>query len=60
MVEKSLRDGMCHVIHSYEDFDNKSMKEYNPNTESSYLISWDVNNQYRQAMQQKLPVDGLR
>ena len=44
MVEKGIRDGICHAIHSYAKANNKYMKDYDKNKESSYLNYWDINN----------------
>ena len=35
------------------------MKDYDKNRESSYIQYWDVNNLYRSAMSQKLPVNNF-
>ena len=59
MVEKGIRSGICHVIHQYAKANNKYIKDYNNNKESSHLKYWDVNNLYGCAMSQKLPVDGF-
>ena len=37
MVEKSIRGGLCHAIYQYVKANNKSMKDYDKNQESSYL-----------------------
>ena len=37
MVEKSIRGGICHSIYRYEKANNKYMKNYDENKESSYL-----------------------
>ena len=37
MVEKGIRGGMCHAIHKYAKANNKYMKNYNKNIESSYF-----------------------
>ena len=50
MVEKGTRGGMFHAIHQYVKANNKYMKDYDKNKESSYLKNWDVNNLYRCAM----------
>ena len=39
---------------------NKYMKNYDNNKESSYFQYLHANNLYRWAMSQKLPVDGLK
>ena len=59
MVEKGIRGGICHAIHWYKKANNKYMKDYDKNKESSYLKYWDVNNLYGWAMSQKLPVNNF-
>ena len=44
MVEKGIRGGICHEIHWYAKVNNKYMKDYDKNKESSYLKYWNVNN----------------
>ena len=39
---------------------NKDMKNYEKNKESSFLMYVDANNLYGWAMSQKLPVDGFK
>ena len=56
IVEKGIEGGICHAIHRYAKANNKYMKDYDKNKESSYLKYWDVNNFYAWAMSQKLPV----
>ena len=59
MVEKGIRGGICHSIYRYAKANNKYMKDYDKNKESSYLQYWDVNNLYGWAMLQKLPVNNF-
>ena len=44
IAEKGLRGGICHVIHRYAKSNNKYIKDYGKNKESSYLKYLDVNN----------------
>ena len=37
MVEKGIRDRICHSIYRYAKDNNKYMKDYDKNKESSYL-----------------------
>ena len=60
MVKKGIRGrGICHSIYRYAKANNKSMKDYDKNRESSYIQYWDVNNLYGWAMSQKFPVINL-
>ena len=59
IVEKGIRDGICHSIHRYAKANNKYMKNYDKDMESSYLEYLDANNFYGWAMSQKLPVNGF-
>ena len=56
-AEKGLIGGICHSIHSYSKANNKYLKNYGKNKESSYLQYWDVNDLYCWATLQKLPVN---
>ena len=60
MAEEGIRGGICHSIHRYAKVNNKYMKNYNNNEESSYIQYLDANNLYGWAMSKKLPVNGFK
>ena len=60
MVEKGIRGEIYHAIHRYAKANNKYMKNYDKNKESSYIQYLDANNLYRRTMSQKMPVDGFK
>ena len=37
MIEKGIKEGICHSICSYENTKNKYMKDFDKNKESSHL-----------------------
>ena len=59
MVENVIRGGICYCIYRYTKANNKYMKNYDKNKESSYIQYWDANNLYGWAMLQKLPVNNF-
>ena len=60
MVEEGIRGGICHSVHRYAKANNKYMKNYNNNEESSYIQYLDAKNLYGWAMSKKLPVNGFK
>ena len=44
VVQKGIRGGICHAIRQNAKANNKYMKDYDENKESSYLKYWDINN----------------
>ena len=58
--EKGIRGGICNKVHSYAEANNKYMKNYDKNKESSFLMYVDANNSYGWAMSKKLRVDGFK
>ena len=59
MVEKGMRGRICHSICWYAKANNKYMKDYDKNKESTCIQYWDLNNLYGLAMSQKLPVNNF-
>ena len=60
MIEDGIRGGICHAIQQYAKANNKYMKDYNKDKESSYIQYLDTNNLYGMAMTEKLPVKGYK
>ena len=60
MVEKGIRGGICHSISQHAKANNKQMKDYDKNKESSYLKYQDMNNLYGRPVSQKLPVNDFK
>ena len=58
--EGGIRGIICHSMHRYAKVNNKYMKNYNNNEESSYIQYLDANNLYGWAISKKLPVNGFR
>ena len=46
IVEKGIRGGICHAIQRYAKANNKYIKDYDKNKESSYIQYLDANNLY--------------
>ena len=59
MLEEGIRGGICHSVFRHAKVNNKYMKDYDENKESSFQIYTDCNNLYGKAMSEKLPDDGF-
>ena len=60
MVEKGIRGEICQATHRYAKANNKYMRNYDKNNESSYIAYLDANTLYGWVMSQILPVNGLK
>ena len=60
MFERGIRGGISHISKRYAEANNKYMKDYNPDEESTYIQYLDANNLYGWAMSQSLPTHGFK
>ena len=60
MIGKGIRGGICQATRRYAKANNKYMKNYDKNSESSYIEYLGANNLYGCAMSQKLPTNGFK
>ena len=60
MIEEGIRGGICHAVHRYAKANNEYMKNYDKSKESSCIQYLDVNNLYRAAMSEKLPINEFK
>ena len=60
MIEKGIRGGITHISKRYAKANNKYMKSYNPDEESTFIQYLDANNLYGWAMSQSLPTHGFK
>ena len=60
MIEEGIRSGICHAVHRYAKANNRYMKDYDENKESSYIQYLDANNLYGAAMSEKFPINGFK
>ena len=59
MVKKGIKGGIYHSIYQYAKANNKYMKDYDKNKESSCIHYRNINNFYGWAMSQTLPVNNF-
>ena len=59
MEESGVRGGICNAICQYVKGNDKYMKGYDKNKESSYPKFWIMNNIYVYVMSQKVSVGGF-
>ena len=57
MIEKGIGEAICHSVYRHAKANNKYMKIYDKNKDSSCIIYIHANNLYGYAMSKKLPVD---
>ena len=50
-----MRGGISYIAHRHAEANNKYMKDYDPERDSSYIVYLDANNLYGWAMSQSLP-----
>ena len=60
VLNEWYQGGICHSVYRYTKANNKYIKDYDKNKESSCIQYWDVNNLYGQTMWQNLPVNNLK
>ena len=60
LVEKEITGIIWHAIHRYAKANNKYMKNYDKNKESSFILYLNSNNLYGWAISQKLSVNSFK
>ena len=59
-IEKGMRGGISYIAHRHAKANNKYMKFYNPEDDTTYIIYLDANNLYGWAMSKPLPYRGFK
>ena len=59
-IERGMRGGISYRAHRHAEANNKYMKFYNPEDDTTYIIYLDANNLYGWAMIQPLPYSSFR
>ena len=59
-IERGMCGGISYIAHRHAVANNKYIKNYNPEVESSYIMYLDANNLYGWAMSQSLPVGDFK
>ena len=59
-IEKGLRGGISYIAHRHAEANNKFIKNYDPDKQSSYIMYLDANNLYGWAMSKPLPYRNFR
>ena len=59
-IEKGLRGGISYIAHRHAKANNKFIKNYDPDKQSSYIMYLDANNLYGWAMSKPLPYRNFR
>ena len=60
MFERGIRGGITHISKRYAEANNKYMKNYDSDKESTFIQYLDANNLYGWAMSQHLPTHGFK
>ena len=60
MFERGIRGRISHISKRYAEANNKYMKDYDPDEESTYIQYLDANNLYGWTMSQSLPTHGFK
>ena len=57
MFENNIRGGISMAVRRYSEANNKYLKDFDPDKPIKYLMYWDMNNLYGDALSQKLPYE---